>query len=106
MAASCEPRTLKATDGKEAVAAPGVEYAFRFVFCNRRSVYTVALQDGARWLPLAAVGGQSVPEGASAFPLAASAPCVSAVEFSGIGLMKALYGKYESVLRGFRFSIR
>ena len=79
--------------------APGVEYTFRFVFDYRSRTYSASVQYGAEWRPLAA-------DGATAFPLAVPATCISRLGFSGDGLIRSILGQWFSGGRGLAFSIK
>ena len=81
------------------VPAAGVEYTFRFVFDYRSRTYSASVQYGAEWRPLAA-------DGATAFPLAVPATCLSRVGFSGDGLIRSILGQWFSGGRGLAFSIK
>ena len=82
--------------------ATGVDYTFRFVFDYRAKTYSVAVQYGAEWKPLGAMGA-SRP---TAFPLATSASAVSSVRFTGDGVFTSLLGEWENAISGFRILIR
>ena len=77
----------------------GVEYTFRFVFDYRSRTYSASVQYGAEWRPLAA-------DGATAFPLAVPATCISRLGFSGDGLIRSILGQWFSGGRGLAFSIK
>ena len=81
------------------VPAAGVEYTFRFVFDYRSRTYSASVQYGAEWRPLAA-------DGATAFPLAVPATCISRLGFSGDGLIRSILGQWFSGGRGLAFSIK
>ena len=81
------------------VPAVGVEYTFRFVFDYRSRTYSASVQYGAEWRPLAA-------DGATAFPLAVPATCISRLGFSGDGLIRSILGQWFSGGRGLAFSIK
>ncbi|MBQ3747338.1 MAG: hypothetical protein II863_07995, partial [Kiritimatiellae bacterium] len=80
----------------------GVDYTFRFVFDYAAKAYSVAVQNGAEWKPLGAMGS-SRP---TAFPLATSASAVSGVRFTGDGVFTSLLGEWENAMSGFRIIIR